>query len=81
MKTISFALVAGAIGLSLASAGPASAAGVKITPLGSHEGEFCKFDRAMVFEDPDGSRIEVNYVPGKGVLAKDAGFNPGADYQ
>jgi L-ascorbate metabolism protein UlaG (beta-lactamase superfamily) len=30
---------------------------VKVTPLGSHDGEFCPFDRAMVFEDPDGTRI------------------------
>ena len=30
---------------------------VKITPLGSHDGDFCRFDRAMVFEDPDGTRI------------------------
>lgn len=35
----------------------ASAQTVKITPLGSHDGEFCKFDRAMVLEDPDGTRI------------------------
>ncbi len=35
----------------------ASAQNVKITPLGSHEGEFCRNDRAMVFEDPDGTRI------------------------
>jgi len=33
------------------------AANVKITPLGSHDGEFCRLDRAMVFEDPDGTRI------------------------
>jgi len=33
------------------------AAVVKITPLGSHDGEFCKFDRAMILEDPDGTRI------------------------
>lgn len=32
-------------------------ANVKITPLGSHDGEFCKFDRAMILEDPDGTRI------------------------
>ena len=32
-------------------------ANVKITPLGSHDGEFCRLDRAMVFEDPDGTRI------------------------
>lgn len=30
---------------------------VKITPLGSHDGEFCGRDRAMLFEDPDGTRI------------------------
>lgn len=33
------------------------AADVKITPLGSQEGEFCQLDRAMIFEDPDGTRI------------------------
>jgi L-ascorbate metabolism protein UlaG (beta-lactamase superfamily) len=36
---------------------PSWAANVKITPLGSHDGEFCRLDRAMVFEDPDGTRI------------------------
>jgi L-ascorbate metabolism protein UlaG (beta-lactamase superfamily) len=30
---------------------------VKITPLGSHDGEFCQNDRAMLFEDPTGVRI------------------------
>lgn len=30
---------------------------VKITPLGSHDGEFCVRDRALVLEDPDGTRI------------------------
>jgi len=30
---------------------------VKITPLGSHDGELCPFDRALIFEDPDGTRI------------------------
>ena len=35
----------------------AFAANVKLTPLGSHDGEFCMFDRAMLFEDPDGTRI------------------------
>jgi len=39
-------------------AAPAAyAAGVKITPLGSHDGEFCARDRALVMEDPDGTRI------------------------
>ena len=36
---------------------PAWSANVKITPLGSHEGEFCRSDRALIFEDPDGTRI------------------------
>jgi L-ascorbate metabolism protein UlaG (beta-lactamase superfamily) len=35
----------------------AGAASVKVTPLGSHDGEFCARDRAIVFEDPDGTRI------------------------
>jgi L-ascorbate metabolism protein UlaG (beta-lactamase superfamily) len=30
---------------------------VKITPLGTHEGELCARDRAMIFEDPTGVRI------------------------
>src|SRR5688500_15003792 len=30
---------------------------VKITPLGSHDGEFCALDRALIFEVPDGTRI------------------------
>jgi L-ascorbate metabolism protein UlaG (beta-lactamase superfamily) len=30
---------------------------VKVTPLGSHDGEFCGADRALIFEDPDGTRV------------------------
>lgn len=41
----------------LAVATAASASTVNVTPLGSHEGEFCPMDRALVFEDPDGTRI------------------------
>ncbi len=38
---------------------PATAATnpVNITPLGSHDGEFCARDRALVLEDPNGLRI------------------------
>jgi glyoxylase-like metal-dependent hydrolase (beta-lactamase superfamily II) len=36
---------------------PVWAQNVKVTPLGSHDGEFCARDRALVFEDPDGTRI------------------------
>ena len=39
------------------SSGAAGAGTVKVTPLGSHDGEFCPLDRALVFEDPDGTRI------------------------
>jgi len=51
MKTI-----CAAIALSLA-AFPALAQNVKITPVGSHPGELCANDRAMVFEDPTGVRF------------------------
>ena len=30
---------------------------VKVIPLGSHDGEFCRMDRALIFEDPNGTRI------------------------
>ena len=40
-----------------APGGGAAARTVKITPVGSHDGEFCAFDRALIFEDPDGTRI------------------------
>jgi L-ascorbate metabolism protein UlaG (beta-lactamase superfamily) len=36
---------------------PAWAQPVKITPLGSHAGELCANDRALLFEDPTGVRI------------------------
>ena len=45
-----------AIALALA-ASPALAQNVKITPIGSHPGELCANDRAMVLEDPTGVRI------------------------
>ena len=40
-----------------ASSTAAIAQNVKVTPLGSHDGEFCSSDRAIVFEDPNGLRI------------------------
>ena len=36
---------------------PALAHNVKITPIGSHPGELCANDRALVFEDPTGVRF------------------------
>ncbi len=35
----------------------AEASNVKVTPLGGVTGEFCKLDRALIFEDPNGTRI------------------------
>src|SRR5215510_1234646 len=36
---------------------------VKVTPIGSHSGELCARDRALLFEDPTGVRIL--YDPGQ----------------
>lgn len=54
--------VAAALGFIAASA---FAANVKVTPLGTHDGEFCAQDRALVFEDPNGTR--VLYDPGRSI--------------
>jgi len=48
-----------------ALAAPALAQTVKVTPLGGIDGEFCPQDRALVFEDPNGTRIL--YDPGRTV--------------
>jgi L-ascorbate metabolism protein UlaG (beta-lactamase superfamily) len=42
---------------------------VKVTPFGSHDGELCSDDRAMMFEDPTGVRIL--YDPGRRVDEND----------
>lgn len=34
----------------------------------------------VLFEDPDGIRLEVNFVPGVGLLAEGAQFNPGTGH-
>lgn len=57
MKSLPLAIAAIAVGIVAATAQPSVAADVKVTPLGLVDGEFCKFDRAMVFEDPNGTRI------------------------
>ncbi len=51
-----------AIALSLAAL-PALAQNVKITPVGSHPGELCANDRAIVFEDPSGVRFLYDAGP------------------
>jgi L-ascorbate metabolism protein UlaG (beta-lactamase superfamily) len=67
--TIRFTRLAslGAIGALLAF--PVLAQTVKVTPLGGVEGEFCPHDRALVFEDPNGTR--VLYDPGRTVAGAD----------
>ena len=44
---------------------PALAQTVKVTPLGGIDGEFCPQDRALIFEDANGTRIL--YDPGRTV--------------
>src|SRR5207302_2216343 len=41
----------------LLAAFPALAQNVKVTPIGSHRGELCANDRAMIFEDSTGVRF------------------------
>jgi L-ascorbate metabolism protein UlaG (beta-lactamase superfamily) len=60
-RSIRIALCTAAAALAL----PAMAQTVKVTPLGGIEGEFCPQDRALVFEDPNGTR--VLYDPGRTV--------------
>ena len=57
MQRVSLAMAMVAIGWAGMVAQPAWSANVKVTPLGSHQGEFCRSDRALMFEDPDGTRI------------------------
>src|SRR3954465_720997 len=40
-----------------APSGPMGPGVVKVTPLGGFDGEFCAQDRALVFEDPNGTRV------------------------
>ncbi len=55
VRSIGFAVAL--VGSLAFSTGAVEAQTVSVTPLGSHDGEFCRFDRAMMFEDPDGTRI------------------------
>ena len=52
------------------SPAPQQAGLVRVTPLGSHSGELCARDRAILFEDPTGVRIL--YDPGFTVDETDA---------
>ena len=58
MKVPSFMFsAAAAAALLTVNVTPSEAQTVKITGTGNHDGEFCRRDRAMLFEDPDGTRF------------------------
>jgi len=69
MKSTRTMMVALAMSVAGLAAQPVTAANVKVTPLGSHDGNFCRYDRALIFEDPDGTRIL--YDAGRTVRGKD----------
>ena len=50
-------VLAAIFGCLIATAQSALYAQVKVTPLGGHDGELCPQDRALIFEDPNGTRI------------------------
>ena len=64
MMKLSISFTAAVLALAL-PATSAMAQTVKVTPLGSITGEFCPQDRALIFEDPNGTRIL--YDPGRSV--------------
>ncbi len=57
MKKLLLLLAIAAVGLLGLIPGSAGAANVKITPLGTHDGELCRRDRAFLFEDPNGTTL------------------------
>ena len=46
----------------------------------AEEGPWAPGYYSLLFEDPSGIRIEINHVPGKGVLEEGARFEPGGSY-
>ena len=46
---------------------------------GPLEGDWAPGYYFFVFEDPDGIRLEINFIPGKGLLARDPPLNPSTD--
>jgi catechol 2,3-dioxygenase-like lactoylglutathione lyase family enzyme len=47
---------------------------------GPNENNWAPGYYSVLFEDPDGIRLEVNHVPGAGVLAEGASLDPTEDY-
>ncbi len=69
MRLLSYVLPAAALFAAGITAGGVQAQTVKVTPLGGVTGEFCRLDRAMIFEDPNGTRIL--YDAGRSVAGAD----------
>lgn len=46
---------------------------------GPMEGDWAPGYYFFVFEDPDGIRLEINYIPGKGLLVGDTPLSPSDD--
>ena len=67
------------------SRGDVDAVAAKVREIGGHidrgplEGDWAPGYYYFVFEDPDGIRLEVNFVPGKGLLTEDGPLNPSDD--
>jgi catechol 2,3-dioxygenase-like lactoylglutathione lyase family enzyme len=47
---------------------------------GPEEGSWAPGYYSVLFEDPDGIRLEVCFVPGAGLLAAGTAFDPGPSY-
>lgn len=47
---------------------------------GPTEGAWAPGYYYVLFEDPDGIRLEINHVPGQGVLAPETDFDPSDDF-
>jgi catechol 2,3-dioxygenase-like lactoylglutathione lyase family enzyme len=54
--------------------------GAKIV-RGPQEGAWAPGYYYVLFEDPDGIRLEVNHVPGEGLLKDGVRFNPNDEYR
>ena len=61
------------------AAAKAAEAGATII-RGPEDGDWAPGYYYVLFEDPDGIRIEVNHVPGQGLLKEGAELNPAGDY-
>ena len=57
MRVKIIAIVLAIVLLPLWHLGAHAADVVKVTPLGGQQGEFCRQDRALLFEDPNGTRL------------------------